>query len=68
MQRVRNRGLNFLDEKQVALKNRVSLDLERNSPELEAELLKAIDGPFATYSAREMKAAGRRILRRKQQK
>ena len=45
-------------EKQVALEPHVPLDLEKDSPELEAELLKAIDGPFAPYSVDEMKAVG----------
>jgi len=44
-----------------------ALDLEKDSPELEAELLKAIDGPFAPYSAEEMKAIGRRVLGKKQE-
>jgi hypothetical protein len=42
------------------------LDIERDSPELEAELLKAIDGPFTPYSDEEMKAIGRRVLGQKQ--
>jgi len=53
-------------EKQVALEPHVPLDLEKDSPELEAELLKAIDGPYAPYSAEEMKAIGRRVLGQKQ--
>ncbi len=54
-------------EKQVALEPHVPLDIEGDSPELEAELLKAIDGPFAPYSEEEMKAIGRRVLGQKQQ-
>jgi antitoxin (DNA-binding transcriptional repressor) of toxin-antitoxin stability system len=54
-------------EKQVALEPHVTLDIERDSPELEAELLKAIDGPFAPYSDEEMKTIGRRVLGQKQQ-
>ena len=53
-------------EKQVALEPRIPLDLEENTPELEAELLKAIDGPFAPYSTEEMRAIGQRIIREKQ--
>ena len=53
-------------EKQVTLEPHDSLDLEKDSPELEAELLKAIDGPFEPYSAEEMKAIGRDVLRKKQ--
>ena len=52
-------------EKQVALEPHMALDLEKDSPELEAELLKAIDGPFAPYSPEEMKAIGRRVLGQK---
>ena len=51
-------------EKQVALEPHVPLDLERDGPELEVELLKAIDGPFSPYFAEEMKAIGRQVLRR----
>jgi len=32
------------------------LDLEEDSPELEAELLKAANGPFTPYSSEEMRA------------
>jgi antitoxin (DNA-binding transcriptional repressor) of toxin-antitoxin stability system len=53
-------------EKQVALEPHIPLDIERDSPELEAELLKAIDGPFTPYSDEEMKAIGRRVLGQKQ--
>ncbi len=53
-------------EKKVALEPRVPLDLEEDSPELESELLKAIDGPFAPYSAEEMHALGERIIRERQ--
>jgi len=52
--------------KQVVLEPRVPLDLEEDSPELEAELLKAIDGPFEPYSSEEMRAIGERIIREKQ--
>jgi len=38
-------------------------DLEVDSPELEAELLKAVNGPFKPYSAKEMRAACERALR-----
>jgi len=54
-------------EKQVALEPHVPLDLENDTPELEAELLKAIDGPFSPYSAEEMKAIGKRLLGQKQE-
>jgi antitoxin (DNA-binding transcriptional repressor) of toxin-antitoxin stability system len=52
-------------DKKVALEPRVPLDAEENSPELEAELLKAIDGPFAPYSSSEMHAIGERVVRQK---
>ena len=52
--------------KQVALEPRVPLDLDEDSPELETELLKAIDGPFEPYSSQEMRAIGERIIREKQ--
>jgi hypothetical protein len=54
-------------ERQVALEPHIPLDIEMDSPELEAELLKAIDGPFTPYSVEEMKAVGRRILDQKPQ-
>ena len=50
-------------DKRVALEPHVPVDLEKDSPELEAELLKAIDGPFAPYSSEEMRALGERIIR-----
>ncbi len=55
-------------KKQVALEPRIPLDLEEDTPELEAELLKAIDGPFTAYSAEEMRAIGQRIIRENQGK
>ena len=51
--------------KQVTLEPRVPLDLDEDSPELEAELLKAIDGPFEPYASEEMRAIGERIIREK---
>jgi hypothetical protein len=51
-------------ENQVTLAPRV-LDLEEDSPELEAELLKAANGPFTPYSSEEMRAAGDKIIREK---
>ena len=38
-------------------------DPETDSPELEAELLKAVDGPFRPYSDDEFRAIGDRIIR-----
>ena len=39
------------------------LDPEQESSELEAELLKAIDGPYRPYSEVEFRGIGERILR-----
>ena len=44
------------------------LDPEVDSPELEAELLKAIDGPYTAYSAEEFREIGERIIREHGQK
>ncbi len=45
--------------------SRPALDPEVDSPELEAELLKAIDGPYTPYSSEEMLEIGERIIREK---
>src|SRR5271170_5702569 len=52
-------------EKQVWLDTQKPLDLETDNPELEAELLKAIDGPFTPYSSDEMRSIGERIIKEK---
>ena len=52
-------------DKRVALEPQVLLDLEEDSPELEAELLKAIDGPYTPYSSEEFRTIGERIIREK---
>ena len=49
-------------ENEVTLSPRPVLNLEEDSPELEAELLKAANGPFTPYSFEEMHAACNRIL------
>jgi hypothetical protein len=54
--------------KQVWLDTRKPLDLEADSPELEAELLKGIAGPFTPYSSEEMRSIGERILKRKRER
>lgn len=41
------------------------LDPEEESPELEAELLKAVNGPHSPYSSEEMRAACEEIARKK---
>ena len=51
-------------DKRVTLAPRV-LDLEENGPELEAELLKAVNGPHSPYSSEDMRAACDRIIREK---
>jgi hypothetical protein len=50
--------------KQVALEPRVAQG-EEESPELEAELLKAANGPFTPYSATETRETCKRIIREK---
>ena len=50
---------------EVTLSPRPVLDLEADSPELEAELLKAVNGPFTPYSSEEMRAACEKIVREK---
>lgn len=44
------------------------LDPEEDSLELEAELLKAADGPFTPYSAEEMRESCERIIRERNQR
>jgi hypothetical protein len=39
--------------------------LEEDSPELEAELLKAANGPFKPYSSEEMRAICEKAIREK---
>lgn len=39
------------------------LDLDEESPELAAELMKAANGPFTPYSSEEMRAVGEQIIR-----
>ena len=52
-------------EKEVWLDTHKPLDLETDSPELEAELLKGVDGPFTPYSSQEMRSIGERIAAEK---
>jgi len=49
-------------DKQVTLALRV-LDLDEDSPELEAELLKAANGPFKPYHESELREIADRALR-----
>ena len=52
-------------DNEVTLSPRPFLDLEEDSPELEAELLKAANGPFTPYSTEEMRAACEKVIREK---
>jgi hypothetical protein len=52
-------------QKQVWLDTQKPLDLETDNPELEADLLKAIDGPFTLYSSENMRSIGERIIKGK---
>jgi hypothetical protein len=47
----------------VTLQPGAALRLEEDSPELEAELLKAADGPYTPYSSEEMRGIVERIIR-----
>lgn len=49
--------------RRVILETRVPLDLEEDSPELEAELLKAVRGPHAPFDEAELRAIADRALR-----
>ena len=49
----------------LLIESRPPLAPEVASPELEAELLKGIDGPYTPYSSEEMRAIGERIIREK---
>jgi hypothetical protein len=55
-------------EKQVWLDTHKPLDLETDNPELEAELLKRVEGPFTPYSPDEMRAIGERVIKSKRAK
>lgn len=48
---------------QVTLSPGAALDMEQDSPELEAELLKGVAGPFTPYSSEEMRGIVERIIR-----
>lgn len=41
----------------------LNLDLEKDSPELAAELLKAAKGPFTPYSRQDLEAVAEQVLR-----
>jgi antitoxin (DNA-binding transcriptional repressor) of toxin-antitoxin stability system len=52
-------------DRKVTLEPGVPLDLEKDSPELEAKSLKTANGPFTPYSPEEMRAAYEKIIREK---
>ena len=52
-------------DKKVTLTLEMPIDLDEDSPELEAELLKAVNGPHSPYSLEEMRAACEKIIREK---
>jgi hypothetical protein len=54
-------------QQNVTLRPGAALDLEEDSPELEAQLLEAIDGPYTPYSADEMRNIVERIIREEKQ-
>src|SRR6266496_1689073 len=47
---------------------RVELDLEEDSPELESELLKAVEGPHAPYSHQEMETILARVIQQERER
>ena len=49
-------------DRQVALEPRVALDLEVDSPELEAELLRAVNGPHTSLAEGELREAADKAL------
>ncbi|HXR05989.1 MAG TPA: hypothetical protein VN765_01590, partial [Candidatus Acidoferrum sp.] len=49
-------------DKQVALEPRPALDLEQDSPELEAELLRAVKGPHPTFEEDELRELANKTL------
>jgi hypothetical protein len=50
-------------QQKVTLQPGAALDLEEDTPELEAELLRAIDGPYTPYAVEEMRGIVERIIR-----
>ena len=49
-------------DKQVALEPRDPLDLEEDIPELEAELLRAVNGPHGAFEEGELRELARKTL------
>ncbi len=52
-------------ERYVSAGGPTDLDLEEDSPELEAELLKAVRSPFTPYSRNDLEAIADRVRREK---
>ncbi len=50
-------------DRRVALDPQMPLDSDEDSPELEAELLKAAKGPFSAYAPEELREACRQLIR-----
>jgi hypothetical protein len=57
-------------DKEVGLTRRIpgEIDLEEDSPELEAELLKSADQIPTPFSSKELREIGRRLIREHRQK
>jgi len=55
-------------ERKVTLTDGAVLNLEEDNPELECELLKAIDGPYTSYSTEEMCNIVERVIREEKRK
>ena len=52
-------------DKKVTLAPEMFMNLDEDSPELEAELLKAVSGPHSPYSSDEMRAACEKVVHEK---
>lgn len=50
-------------EQSAANGGALNLDLEKDSPELAAELLKAAQGPFSPYSRQDLEGVADQVLR-----
>jgi hypothetical protein len=55
-------------EKEIWLDPQKPLDLETDNAELEAELLKAVDGPYAPFTLKEMNSIEERVIKSRQSK
>ena len=50
-------------ERKVTLRPGAAMNIDEDNPELEAELLNGIDGPYTRYSPDEMRSVVKRIIR-----